>query len=506
MAKDMDLVSRLSDDERVYRRFSLGMISPDDAKYGESSKDLKPYLSAEAEWRTFAFVQKILLETRMEFGQATQKHVDEMNHAMGLIDPLNMALLEDDKSIKHDQLAVLEEIGRFVSEETKALLHPGTTSYDLVDTARPYLLKKAWFEVIRPTIAASIESLCIVSERYMNIPSKDPLVEGETFDMLQVGRTHLQNTSPVLFGGVLAGYAARLSDRLGLCDQYFNSLKGKISGIVGTGASIDMVIGEGKSIEFEKAVLKKLGLEPDYTATQIVQKERLADVGHGLTSLSHVLTDLAEDIRKLYSSAIEEVTSRDDADRLGGSSADPTKNNPIQWENNAGTTPIIEAGMRVLYASIQSDFQRDLRNSKLGRYQPQAMMTEIYESFSRFRKSLRQLSVNEDKMAANLVPVRKNPAEAMTAILRGEGFVHSTYGVGHDFVKAIGKKAKINNKPLINIALQDPEFTAVYYTLSNEKQRILNGELELYTGSAHTRAKDNIAYAREIISRVAWRG
>jgi adenylosuccinate lyase len=50
-----------------------------------------------------------------------------------------------------------------------------------------------------------------------------------------------------------------------------------------------MVIGEGKSLEFEKRVLAELGLEPDYTATQIVQKESLADVGNSLVTLMAVL-------------------------------------------------------------------------------------------------------------------------------------------------------------------------------------------------------------------------
>ena len=97
---------------------------------------------------------------------------------------------------------------------------------------------------------------------------------------MQLGRTHLQDTSPVLFGSMIAGYAARIADRLEKCDNSFGDLRGKVSGIVGTGASVDMVIGEGKSIEFERSVLDKLGLKPDYTSTQVVQKERLVDVGH----------------------------------------------------------------------------------------------------------------------------------------------------------------------------------------------------------------------------------
>lgn len=480
-----DLVSKLSDEERVLRPFALKNISPDDAKYGKTSSNLSNYLSAHAEWLACANLQRILLETRVEFGQADQRNVDELVQAIDRISPLNMSLLEDQVT-RHDQLAVIEEIGRFVSPETKALLHPGTTSYDILDTARSYLLKQAWKEVVRPEVASSVGKLCDLAERSERI--------------LQVGRTHLQDTSPITFGLTFAGYAARLADRLSEIDRSISRLRGKISGIVGTGASIDMVIGEGRSIEFERAVLSKLGLEPDYTATQVVQKERLADVGHGLTTLMHVLGDFANDIRILYSSAINEVTSRDNAERLGGSSADATKNNPINYENIAGTPAIVESGMHILYAMISSDLQRDLRGSKQARYQPQLMMAETYESFVRLGKALGQLSINEDVVSRNLQSVRRNPSEAMVAILRGEKWIHSKYGVGHDFVKEMGKRAKNQGRSLQDVSFKDQEFRDLYESLSQTKRNVINGEMELYLGSARERTRHNIEYARGVIA------
>ena len=488
MAETQNLVSKLTDEEIKIKRYRLSSISPDDGKYGESSDKLANYLSEAAEWKACAFVQKILLETRKDFGVAEQRHVEEVNSAMEKIDVLNMALLEK-KVTKHDQLAVIDEIGRHVSAETKALLHPGTTSYDILDTARSYLLRKAWNEVIKPEISRSITNLCDIAEK-----SKD---------MVQVGRTHLQDTSPITVGFMMAGYAGRLAERLEKTDRAFSQLRGKVSGIVGTGASIDMVIGDGTSIEFEREALKKLGLEPDYTATQIVQKEQLSDVGHGLTTLMHVLGDFANDIRMLYSSAIGEVTSRDNAARLGGSSADAMKNNPIDYENIAGNTAVVESGMRILYAMIPSDFQRDLRNSKQARYQPRIMMAETYESFERLNKVLNQLSINEDRLKDNLQGINENPSEAMTSILRGEGWVHSTYGVGHDFVKEMGKKAKKRRSPLLEVCLEDAEFETLYNSLPPLKKDILDGDIYKYIGSAKERIDLNESYARGIVRRLS---
>ena len=482
--EDMDLVSRLEPEEIAVKRHASTCVNPDDAKYEKDKRPLIQYLTPDAEWRMCAEIQRILLETRMEFSQAEQWHVDEVVSALDRIDPVNISLIEDNIT-KHDQLAVIEEIGRYVSPETKALLHPGTTSYDILDTARSYLQKKAWQDVIRPKALEVISKISDKAE--MALEEKH----------LQAGRTHLQDTSPVLFSQALSIYAARLAGRVRKTDECIGELKGKISGIVGTGASIDAVIGEGKSLEFERAVLSKLGLEPDYTATQIVQKEELADAGNAITTMMLVLKDFANDMRLLYSSGIGEVTSRESEERLGGSSADATKNNPINYENIRGKAKAVEAGMAIIYDMIVTNLQRDLSGSVEARYEPAGMMAKAYESFSRASKALDKLSIVEDRMAENLERVRKSPGEAMTAILRGEKWTHSEYGTGHDFVKNMGVRAKREGKPLLEAALQDREFRDVYDNMSSVKQMILGGELERYTGSAAERARLNINYARE---------
>lgn len=484
-----DLVSRLTPSERLEGKFAMTCISPDDGKYRKTSRALVPYLTQDAEWRTFPYIQRVLLETRVEFGCARPIHLKRLDKALPRLNTQNMALLEEHPDIMHDQLGALEEIGRFVPIKTKALLHPGTTSYDIVDTARAYLFKRAWYEVMRPKIVQSIEQLCSLAERCNQ--------EG----LLQVGRTHLQNTSPLPFGFKLSRYAERLAKQVAKCDIAFDDLRGKISGIVGTGASIDMVIGEGKSMDFEIAALKKLGLEPDYASTQITSRESIVHVGHNITTLMTILGNLANDMRYLYSSAIGEVTSRDNAKRLGGSSADALKNNPIQWENIAGTVPIVQGGMIALYAMLDTNQERDLRNSKIGRYEPQAMMSRTYDAFVRFSKALPKLSVNIDRMQDNLVPVRRNPGEAMTAILRGQGWVHSKYGEGHSFVKEMGRVALRTGRRLLNVCRDDAEFESLYEQLPPNKRSILNGRLEKYLGNSEKKSQKNVETARAYMLR-----
>ncbi|MBI2632227.1 hypothetical protein HYW75_04440, partial [Candidatus Pacearchaeota archaeon] len=479
-------VGKLNPEQQASLRFRMQCISPDEGKYGKEAEPLRIYLSANAEWKTCAYIQKVILETREEFGQATLSQVEEVENALDKLDLANMSLLE--RKLNHDQLAVIAEIGRHVSPETVARLHPGTTSYDILDTARSYLFKKAWRNVVLPEIKRVVDQTIDVSK----------IAEG----FLQVGRTHLQDTSPVLLSGVFAGYAARVAERSERCNEAFSKLKGKISGIVGTGASIDIVIGKGKSLEFEKKVLEKLGLEPDYCATQIVQKEGLSDVGHYLSTLSLVLGDFANDVRMMHSSAIKELISINTSTRLGGSSADAAKDNPLDWENSAGKVAVIIGGMGVLYSMIQSDFQRDLRGSVQARYQPQLMITEIYESLIRLNKAIPQLRVNEENLKRNLIPVRNNPSEAMVAILRGEGWIHSKYGNGHDFVKEMSKNAKRSSRNLLEVCLEDGEFRQLYSGLVQDKREVLEGKFENYIESAHKRKEENIKNAISTINRL----
>jgi adenylosuccinate lyase len=126
-------------------------------------------------------------------------------------------------------------------------------------------------------------------------------------------------------------------------------------------------------------------------------------------------------------------------------------------------------------------------------------MTETYESFSRLNGALKNLSLITDNIDRNLEPLRKYPSEAMVTILRGEGWVHPTYGVGHDFVKEIGKMAIRKKKPLLEVALEDPFFSKLFNELPFYKQDILSGKVQVYLGTCDERTAINIADAKKRI-------
>ena len=89
----------------------------------------------------------------------------------------------------------------------------------------------------------------------------------------------------------------------------------------------------------------------------------------------------------------------------------------------------------------------------------------------------------------------------MVAILRGDGYVHPQHGIGHDAVKIFSRLAKQQQRPLLEVALEDKHFAAYFSRLNDTKVKILQGQLELYTGSAGKRTEINNQYARTIARR-----
>jgi len=158
--------------------------------------------------------------------------------------------------------------------------------------------------------------------------------------------------------------------------------------------------------------------------------------------------------------------------------------------------------MPVVYDLIMSDLERDLTGSVEVRYEPGGMLTKTYEMFTRSSKALPNLDIVSDRVQKNLQKVRDKPSEAMVAILRGEGWVHSEYGVGHSFVKKIGKIAQNEDVPLMKVAKRDQEFMELYKGLTPMKRSILDGQIENYLGSSEYRRDHNIEYAKKVINDV----
>ena len=402
--------------EQKYRNFC-----PLDYKY--HSPELVPYISAEGEVRHCAKVQAALMEGMRKFGLAEERNVKEIRAAVPLISAADVYSLEANVT-KHDQIAILVALAEYVSKDTANLMHPGTTSYDILDTARAKAYKDCMNEVFMPQAKEFLKSLVNLAEEYA--------------DQVQIGRTHDQWTSPVTFGFAVINYAKRVGDRISRIQEAADSLQGKISGIVGTHASLETVVGKGQARDFESYVLGLLGLKPCEASTQITNKEQIIDLAHYVTTLDGVLADLSNSMRSLQRSEINEVTQSDTAKRLGGSSAEPSKNNPITFENANGLWEDVIGGMMTMYHLQVSDHQRDLRGSVQNRFEPTHIVCSTYSTLKKLTKVMNNLMVIPENMERSLKAANKySIAEALNATLKRHRFPNA-----HETVKELAKKAK----------------------------------------------------------------
>jgi adenylosuccinate lyase len=213
-----------------------------------------------------------------------------------------------EKEIKHD----IASLVRALSEEcgsSSAYVHFGATSYDIVDTANALQLKDA---------------LAIIEKKLVDLKfilQNQAVKHKET---IMIGRTHGQHALPITLGFKFAvwGYEIeRHIERLNECKK--RVLVGKISGAVGTQAGL----GEHAE-EIQKLVMKRLGLNAAEISTQIVQRDRYAELICIYASVASSLENFATEIRELQRPEIAEVFEAFEASKQVGSSTMPHKQNP----------------------------------------------------------------------------------------------------------------------------------------------------------------------------------
>ncbi len=460
---------------------------PYDNKY--KPEELVPYLSASALMKYCVKVQAGFVHGLYKFGKAKEENVKELEQAVDKISAALIYTLES-KVTKHDIRGLLmglegtddpEHLKKvkqvlnesyaevlsqgLVSEETASLLHPGTTSYDVLDTARAMMYKEAMNDVIIPQAKETLKVLVDLAE--------------QSKEVAQVGRTHGQWTSPTLFGYVIASFAYGLAERIEKLEESANALEGKVAGIVGTGASPGTIVGMENALEFERIVLEDYcDVKVSKGAQQTVRKEKLADIGHYIVTTHTVLSDMANDMRHLQRSEIMEVAEGTGLRNLQGSSADPGKANPINWENTAGLLAFVAGGMNTLYAITQSNHQRDLRNSTLERFEPTHMMLGLQNSLKRQASTMQDIVVFEENMAAKLEEANKfGISECLNAILRSYNFEDS-----HGYVAKLTKKARKEDRPLLTVALEDDGIRELWDNTFSEDQKMWLTDIKGYTG------------------------
>jgi len=205
----------------------------------------------------------------------------------------------------HDTAALVEALAEKCKKESRAWIHYGLTSNDLVDTSNSMQMRDA-IKIIQPKVSKLSLLLSKNAVKYNNLPA--------------VGRTHGQHASIISFGLKFANWAAEMSTHLERLDEIKKRvLICKTMGVVGTGSLM------GKNaIRVQERVARKLGLYPAKVTTQIVPRERYAEYIFQMALLGATLEKIAVEIRNLQRTEIAEVSEHFKKGQMG-SSAVPTK-------------------------------------------------------------------------------------------------------------------------------------------------------------------------------------
>jgi len=253
-----------------------------------------------------------------------------------------------EKEIKHDIASLVRALSE-VCGSSGAYVHLGATSYDIVDTANALQLKDA---------------MDVLEKKLSDFKAILQKQAAKHKDTTMIGRTHGQHALPITLGFKFAvwGYEIkRHLERLDECKK--RVLAGKVSGAVGTQAGL----GEHAE-QIQELVMKRLGLHAAEISTQIVQRDRYAELIciYGIVASS--LENFATEIRELQRPEVGELFESFEAKKQVGSSTMPHKQNPETCERICGLARIVRSLSTPAFEDMVTWHERDLTQSSAERF------------------------------------------------------------------------------------------------------------------------------------------
>jgi adenylosuccinate lyase len=294
------------------------------------------------------------------------------------VPPTAERVAELEATLHHDTAAFVDAVAEQLGEEGR-WLHYGLTSSDVVDTALSLQVHEAGALIL----AGLDHAFAAVVAR-----------AEEHRETLQIGRTHGVHAEPTTFGLKLAGWAFELARGRERVARALEGMRvGKLSGAVGTYAATDP--------ELERLACERLGLEPAPTSTQILQRDRHAELLAALAVVASSLDAFALEIRHLARTEVGEVQEPFGRGQKG-SSAMPHKRNPVVAERICGLARVVRACSLVGLENVALWHERDISHSSAERVAiPDAFLALDY-MLDRFAWLVEGLVVRPERMRRNL--------------------------------------------------------------------------------------------------------
>ncbi len=283
-----------------------------------------------------------------------------------------------EKVYRHDVLSFVSAVAEQVGEEGR-YIHLGITSSDVVDTALALMMREA-LEIILRDVDLVMEELRRLAHEHR--------------DTLMMGRTHGVHAEPITLGIKFAVWydeMKRNRDRLLRARERISY--GKISGAVGTYSNVPP--------EVERIALASLGLKVEPASTQIVHRDRHAELLSALAITASSLEKFALEIRHLQRTEVLELQEPFEEGQRG-SSAMPHKKNPIHAERICGLARVIRSNLIPALENIALWHERDISHSSVERIILPDSTIALDYILHLFRNILKGLVVNKERMLRNM--------------------------------------------------------------------------------------------------------
>jgi adenylosuccinate lyase len=250
---------------------------------------------------------------------------------------------EREKVTDHDTAAFVDVLSGSAGPAGR-WIHFGLTSSDVIDTGLALQIRRAG-EIILPGSARLVEALAVKAREHV--------------DTLCAGRTHGIHAEPTTFGVKLAGFAFEAErNRVRLARAFAQAAVGAVSGAVGTYSAT--------SPGFEQRVLARLGLEREPVSTQVVARDRHAELLQAIALAGAGLERFATELRHLARTEVSEVREPF-ASGQKGSSAMPHKRNPIKSEQVTGLARVLRGNAQAALEDVALWHERDISHSSVER-------------------------------------------------------------------------------------------------------------------------------------------
>ncbi len=338
-----------------------------------------------------------------------------------------------EKEIKHDIASLVRALSE-VCGLSGAYVHLGATSYDIVDTANALQIRDA---------------LIVIEERLAGFKVILQEKAGQYKETVMTGRTHGQHALPITLGFKFSvwGYEVnRHLERIAECKK--RVLVGKISGAVGSQAGL----GENAP-EIQELVMKRLNLEAAEISTQIVQRDRYAELVCIYAMLASSLENFATEIRELQRPEIAEVFESFEATKQVGSSTMPHKQNPEICERVCGLARIVRSLVLSALEDMVTWHERDLTQSSAERFilpESSILLDYILKLMCDVVSNLR---VDSKRMLANLSLTQgRSMSESVMMALTKKGVNRQE---AHERLRQLTIKSTVENKTFKQSLIED---------------------------------------------------